>query len=127
MIHIVVTPECEEFAVFVCCKFDIHKCRRSLSCISNVLELIEYQRYRTFKDLDSCTDQGFICRRELVTKGSSGMVLNKSQVLQRNTDTISDHRHMEMDTDGFGMNSYHAVFINVAITTVRFKMEMWLT
>ena len=57
MIHIVVTPECEEFAVFVCCKFDIHKCRRSLSCISNVLELIEYQRYRTLKDLDSCTDQ----------------------------------------------------------------------
>ena len=127
MIYIVITPECKEFTVFVCCKFDIHKCRRSLSCIGNVLELIEYQRYRTLKNLDSCTDQSFICRRELVAKGSSCMVLNKSQVLQRNTDTISDHRHMEMDTDGFGMNGYHAVFINVAITTVRLKMKVWLT
>ena len=90
MIHIVIAPECKKLTIFICCKLDIHKCRGSLSCISNVLELIEYQRYRTFKDLDSCTDQGFICRRELVTKGSSGMVLNKSQVLQRNTDTISD-------------------------------------
>ena len=33
----------------------------------------------------------------------------------------------EWDNDRFGMHCYHTIFINVAITTVRFKMEMWLT
>ena len=78
MIHIVIAPECKKLTIFICCKLDIHKCRGSLSCISNILELIKYQRHRTFKDLNSSADQSLICRRELVTKGSSCMVLNNS-------------------------------------------------
>ena len=34
---------------------------------------------------------------------------------------------MQMDTNGFGMNSYHTVFVNVTITAVRLKMKMRLT
>ena len=32
-----------------------------------------------------------------------------------------------MDTNGFGMNSYHTVFVNVTITAVRLKMKIRLT
>ena len=61
MIHIVIAPECKKLTIFICCKLDIHKCRGSLSCISNILELIKYQRHRTFKDLNSSADQSLIC------------------------------------------------------------------
>ena len=50
-----------------------------------------------------------------------------TSIEESQSDTISDHRHMQMDTNGFGMNSYHTVFVNVTITAVRLKMKMRLT
>ena len=55
------------------------------------------------------------------------MVLDQTEFFHRNTDTVCDHRHMQMDTDGFGMNGNHAVFINISISAVRLQMEMRLT
>ena len=55
------------------------------------------------------------------------MVLNQAQILHGHADAGRDHGHMQVDADGFGMHSDHAVLIDVAIAVVRLEVQVRLT
>ena len=128
VVNVVAAPESEQLAVFVGCEFDVHESRGSLAGVGDVLVHVEVQGDRVrFAELCRNAEETFVCRRELVAEGTAGVVLNHSQLIHGNTDAVSDHGHVEMDTDGFGVDGQHVIFIIVGIAVVRLDVKVRLS
>ena len=118
VVDVVVAPQTQQLAVFVGSQLDVHEAGGTLAGVGDVLELVEDQGHGLADNLGSCAQDGFVGGGELVAEGAAGVVLNDSQLVHGNADAVSDHGHMQVDTDGLGVDSDHAVFVDVCVAAV---------
>ena len=60
VVHIVVAPHGQQFALFIGSQLDVHEGRAALAGVGNVLELVEDQGDRPLQDLGGGAQNGLV-------------------------------------------------------------------